>query len=236
MAANYYVILGVDPDATRDEIKLAYRNKAKALHPDHYGGGSEPFRAVQEAYEVLCDKARRQAYDAELARQRRVQRASRQVPPEPLIPKEPPHGPGSGWAGRPRRSTFGEFFGWPQGSLFDEIFHQPGHQGDAPSQPHAGRAEAVQVEVTLSREQAHYGGQFRVWVPVEVPCPACQGTGDMGLLGCPWCAGRGAIAREHPVDVTFPAGIIDGATGSLSLGGFGPRDLRLVVRFRVSAW
>ena len=60
MARNYYAILGIDPDASPDQIRSAYRRKAKELHPDHYEGSSEPFRDVQEAYEALSDPARRQ--------------------------------------------------------------------------------------------------------------------------------------------------------------------------------
>ena len=102
VARNYYLILGVDPDASLDEIRSAYRRKAKQLHPDHYEGSSEPFRDVQEAYEALCDPARRKAYDAERAREDRARAVPRRVreeplrprrcPVEPLIPNAPPAG------------------------------------------------------------------------------------------------------------------------------------------------
>ena len=48
-ARNYYDVLGVESDATQAEIKSAYRQRAKELHPDHYNGDSEPFRALHEA-------------------------------------------------------------------------------------------------------------------------------------------------------------------------------------------
>ncbi|MGW8324687.1 MAG: J domain-containing protein, partial [Desulfobacterales bacterium] len=53
MAKSYFIILGVSPGATADEIKSAYRRLAKEFHPDHYAGGNETFREIQEAYSVL---------------------------------------------------------------------------------------------------------------------------------------------------------------------------------------
>jgi len=82
---DYYATLGVDVNATQEEIKSAYRRQAKKCHPDCSGQGSEPFLALREAYEVLGDPQRRRAYDAERARARRRHRsAPRRVQPEPL--------------------------------------------------------------------------------------------------------------------------------------------------------
>ena len=87
---DYYSTLGVAADATQDEIKSAYRRQAKKCHPDCSGGSSEPFLAVQEAYEVLGDPQRRRAYDAERRQaQRQGRGASRRVTPEPLRPERP---------------------------------------------------------------------------------------------------------------------------------------------------
>jgi molecular chaperone DnaJ len=224
MAAEYYAVLGVGRDATQHEIKTAYRAKAKALHPDHYGGDSEPFRTLQQAYEVLCDAERRRAYDAQLARERRDRHESRRVAPEPLVPDQAPAG---------FRSARSDLLGW---STFDEIFHPFRRAGSPATHLRTGRAQELQVEVVLSPQQARYGGQFRIQLAMEAWCPACGGTGAGGLWGCRWCSGQGTLIREYPVDITFPAGIGDGSIGRLSLGGAGPRDLALVVHFRVSPW
>ena len=75
MVKNYYRVLGVAPDATPEQIRSAYREKAKGLHPDRAGGGCEPFQAVQEAYAVLGEPSRRKAHDEQLAREVRSPQA-----------------------------------------------------------------------------------------------------------------------------------------------------------------
>jgi len=63
MSKNYYDILGVSKGATDDEIKKAYRKLAHKYHPDKSGGDEAKFKEVNEAYQVLSDKAKRQQYD-----------------------------------------------------------------------------------------------------------------------------------------------------------------------------
>jgi curved DNA-binding protein CbpA len=63
MTANYYQVLGVDATATAAEIKLAYRHKCKACHPDH-GGSDEAMAAVNQAYDCLSNEELRAGYDA----------------------------------------------------------------------------------------------------------------------------------------------------------------------------
>ena len=92
MAKSYFAILGISSDASADEIRSAYRRLAKEFHPDHFEGGSETFREIQEAYSVLGNVQRRQDYE------RKISKAGRKTPlrstpypePEPLIPEERP--------------------------------------------------------------------------------------------------------------------------------------------------
>ena len=79
---NLYAVLGISRDADGEDIRSAYRVQARRCHPDIGPGGSaEKFRQITEAYEVLRDPDRREAYDRSLAIPIRVA-----TPPEPLRP------------------------------------------------------------------------------------------------------------------------------------------------------
>ena len=88
MAKNYYLILGLAADASREDIKAAFRRRALELHPDRSGLGSGPFQEVQEAYRVLGDPERRRRYDR--THPPRAPRGFRSGPaPEPLVSQRP---------------------------------------------------------------------------------------------------------------------------------------------------
>ena len=86
MAKNYYLILGITEDASREDIRTAFRRRALELHPDRSGMERGPFQEVQEAYSVLGDPARRRHYDRD--RPRPAAKRPRWGPkPEPLVPE-----------------------------------------------------------------------------------------------------------------------------------------------------
>jgi DnaJ-class molecular chaperone len=86
MAKNYYQILGLPDSANADEIKSAYRRKAKIAHPDHSGKPSGAFLEIKEAYDTLSDSKKREAYDAAAAAPVIKVRSGRRV--EPFAPGE----------------------------------------------------------------------------------------------------------------------------------------------------
>lgn len=235
MAKDYYIILGIGPDASLEQVKTAYRRKAKRCHPDHSGEGSEPFLALQEAYEVLGDPDRRQAYDDEIAQEARVQRSSRGVRPEPLRRRRCPVEP----LVPTRRRTSPQDAFWESSfpSLIAELLHRPWTDMDAPIRPRARRGvEEIQVEVPLTHEQALQGGCVRVRIPVQLRCPTCHGWGGEGFFECLQCFGTGMVAGEHQVEVAFPAGVVDRSIGRVSLSLPGPREASLALHFRVHEW
>ncbi len=233
MARDYYLILGVGSDATPDQIKSAYRREAKRCHPDHSGEGSEPFLAVQEAYEVLGDPRRRRAYDDQLARESKGREAASRLGPEPLQPRRCPIEPlvpgrGTGSRGIP----FGES---PVSSLIEELFGPSAGDWDAAPRSQARRRGVgeIHVRVSLTPEQARHGGRVRAWLPGQVDCPSCQGWGRVGFFECPQCFGSGSVVDELPVDIAFPGGLTNGVQRVLPLRRLGLPDLSLVLHFYV---
>jgi DnaJ-class molecular chaperone len=228
VAEDYYIILGVPADATDDQIRSAYRSKAKRLHPDHFEGSSAPFRAVQEAYEVLRDPSRRRTYDDLLARERSTQQTIRGVRPEPVrrhhVPAEP--------LVPSRRSAA------PQSPFLDPLFGSPveeflGHAGGTHTQRRARPAQEIHYQVSLSREQALRGGRIQLRLLLELRCPACGGRGDDRFFECLRCSGRGVVVDERPVEVTFPARVADGSTGRVPLDRLGMPGAVLTLHFHV---
>lgn len=226
MAKSYYAILGVSSDAGADAIKSAYRRLCKEFHPDHYEGGSEVFRDIQEAYAVLGDNRRRHDYE------RQIRKASARPPvrnpaypePEPLIPDE------SGGADLGDISPIRSFQTFSPSA--DEIFDWLWRNFSSLSQPKSGRIRNLSLEVPLTRDQAARGGTARIMVPAMAVCPACRGTGITGYYECLRCAGEGAISGEMPVSIAFPPGLTREHAVLLPLDRFGIRNLHLTVVFQ----
>ncbi len=242
MAKNYYVILGVDSDATQEQIKSAYRQLAMEFHPDYHGEDSGPFLAIQEAYSVLSDPARRQAYDlilhkkpfpptpreavTEVTRETvaEVIRAPRRSRVEPLAPEEEYDDFGSVSLAR----SFQTFF-----PSFDEIFDRLWSNFRDLTRPKSERIESLTVEIPITPLQAFRGGHVRIWVPAQAQCPTCRGEGWVGLYECWRCAGEGEIAGEFPVFITLPAGTPNNYAMQIPLDRFGIRNFYLTAIFKV---
>lgn len=240
---DLYELLGVSSDAGDEEIKRAYRRKARELHPDANGGDPEAearFKEVSFAYEVLRDPERRARYD-------RFGAAS------------------FGGGGTGPMGGFG--FDGGLGDLFEAFF---GSMAGGPSRnrrrgPQPGADAEVTLQLTF--HEAAFGAkkELAVRLPVGCPdcegsgaapgteatvCPDCQGTGEIrrirqSLLGqvvtsvacarcqgmgqvipnpCTGCRGEGRRMEERTFTVEVPAGVDDGST--LRLAGRGPAGPR----------
>lgn len=227
MAKSYFTILKVTSNASPAEIRSAYRQLAKAYHPDHYNGDCKPFQQIQEAYSVLGDPEKRKDYEKALS-DVRIERTghSRWHPrpePEPLIPEGQPVDMGDI---SPVRSfetfspSFDEVFDWLWDN-FSNIHHLK-----------SGRVENLTLEVPLTREQARRGGNVKIMVPARSICPTCRGYGGIGFYECHHCAGEGAISGEVPVSLSFPSGMTKDHSVVIPLERFGIRNLYFTVLFR----
>lgn len=192
--ADYYDILEISRTATADEIKKAYRKKALQFHPDKNPGNAEAekrFKEVSEAYEVLNDDKKRQAYDR--------------------YGKEGIQGAGAGGGGgmhgfssmdealRTFMGAFGmgsggetmyDFFGGGGGADFGE---REGRRG-------VRQGASKRVNITISFEEAAKGVDKELVVTNYVTCSVCNGRGansSQGVKTCTQCAGRGQVFEQR---------------------------------------
>jgi molecular chaperone DnaJ len=238
---DLYEVLGVSRDASDEELKRAYRRKARELHPDTNPddpAAEAEFKQVTVAYEVLCDPERRRQYDL--------------FGLQGLM----------GGQGGPEWQTFGE---GGLGDLFEAFFGAMGATRRGTAGP--GPGPDAEVVLRLSLAEAAFGAERSIEVRLPVACEACgatgaapgttasrcsdcQGTGEQrrvrqSILGqmvtsspctrcqgagstiatpCPTCRGEGRTTTASTLVVDVPAGVEDGST--MRLSGRGPVGFR----------
>jgi molecular chaperone DnaJ len=246
--ADFYELLGVQRSASADELKKAYRKRARELHPDANpddAAAEAKFKEVARAYQVLSDPDQRQRYD-------RYGEAG-------------VSGAGGGQSG-------GDPFGGGLGDIFDAFFGGNGGSpfgGGGRNRGPAGppRGQDLEVVADLTLEQAVFGDQISVELKLPVRCDDCDGSGAgsgtkpvtcsdcngsgqvqrirQSLLGqmvtaspcgrcggmgevistpCSVCRGQGRVTVDKSYQVDVPAGVDTGSTLRLSgRGAAGPR-------------
>lgn len=240
---DLYEILGVSRDASEDEIKKAFRHRARELHPDvnDSENAEEEFKELNEAYDVLSDANKRAQYDR-----------------FGTIPGAASGG-GSGYVDF--EDIFGGFGG--MGDIFSSFFGGAARGGQAMSKE--GRDMGLGIDLTL--EQAATGTKRELVYDRLAPCPECDGTGlgedgkevectechgtgrvvtvQRTFLGdmqssttcpschgtgtiiegaCEECDGQGRVPDRQRVSVEIPAGIRDGQ--QLRVAGFGEAGIQ----------
>ncbi|MBN1293995.1 MAG: J domain-containing protein [Candidatus Latescibacteria bacterium] len=227
MAKNYYIILGLSSDASREDIQTAYRRLAKQYHPDHYGTDSGPFLQIQEAYSVLSNPDAKRQYDHSM---RPVPRGGlfRDVTEETLSRRRHVEA-----ASDAPQDVFLTRSFQTYSPSYDEIFDRLWSNFSSMQRTKSETGRPLTAEIVLSHEQALYGGSVRVFVPARATCPTCKGYGGVGPWECWRCAGEGSISGEFPILIEYPAGITDGHTTLVSLENMGISNLYLTVMFRV---
>lgn len=239
---DYYEVLGIQRTASEDEIKKAFRAKARKLHPDV---NKEPeaeahFKEVSEAYEVLIDGDKRSAYD-------RFGHAAVS---------------GNGGMGADPFAGFGGF-----SDIFETFFNAAGAGMGTGTRRRPQRGAHLAYRLTIEFEEAIFGAEKEVEIPrlavctrcggggaepgtepqkcptcngsgelrrvqqsifgqfvSVVPCDRCHGEGQVVSVPCTQCKGDGRIRETRRLAVKIPAGIDDGAQIRLAAEGeAGPR-------------
>ena len=229
---DYYEVLGVEKDASADQIKSAYRKKAVKYHPDKNKGdkaAEDKFKEASEAYHVLSNSERKQNYDN--------------------------FGHAAFENGGGGRGGFGNFdFSGSFSDIFEDFFGE-GFGGGRRSRRSNNRGSDLRYDLTISLEEAYTGkkqdikfstsercdtcngsgskpghdagscsmcgghGQVRSsqgFFTVQQTCPQCAGSGEEITNPCNSCNGQGKKQASKRLSVTIPKGVDDGTRIRLS--------------------
>lgn len=180
MSKDYYEILGVQKNASKDEIKKAFHKLALKYHPDKNNGDDKKFKEANEAYQVLSDEQKRSKYD---------QFGS--ADGNPGFGGFSSNGGAPGW----------DFSGFQNGQGFDmgdmgDIFGEFFGGGMGRGSRNSRRGRDIQTEIDLSFEEAVFGVKKTISITKQSKCNVCGGSGakvGTKMNVCKTCGGNGQI-------------------------------------------
>ncbi|MDD3284463.1 MAG: molecular chaperone DnaJ [Patescibacteria group bacterium] len=189
MSKDYYKILGIDKNATDIEIKKAFSKLAHEHHPDKKSGDEAKFKEVNEAYQVLKDKEKRQRYD---------QFGS--ADGNPFSGGGNPFSGGGGASWQDFSQGFGGFQGGNTnfdfgdlGDIFGDMF---GGSRSAGSR-RKSKGSDLQTEINISFEEAVFGTEKTINLNKKITCDNCHGEGGTDTRTCSKCGGSGQVRIQQ---------------------------------------
>ncbi len=179
---DFYDVLGVPKGTSAEDLKKAYRSKAKELHPDRNSdnpNAEAQFKEVNEAYDVLKDETKKAAYD-------RYGHAAFE----------------GGMGGGGQRGAAGSAdFSSAFSDVFEDLFGDfMGRSGGGGGRSRAQRGSDLRYNLRVSLEESFKGVQKTINVPSSVACDTCRGSGAEGgaePVTCPTCSGMGKVRAQQ---------------------------------------
>ncbi|MDR3206632.1 MAG: molecular chaperone DnaJ [Candidatus Methanoplasma sp.] len=182
MPRDYYEILGIQKDASPDDIKRAYRQMAKKYHPDVSAESKDvaeaKFKELSEAYEVLSDPGKRQTYDQY---------------GHDGVKQQFSGGGGFSWNDFTHADDVSDIFGDLFGSIFGNSYGRRGTvQRNSPAQ-----GESLRYDLEIDLGDVFHGKTVEISVPHTAACTDCGGNGgkDGKSETCRQCGGQGQVQR-----------------------------------------
>ena len=183
---DYYDVLGVAKGASQDDIKKAFRKKAKELHPDRNADNPQAetqFKEANEAYDILKDADKKAAYD-------RYGHAA----------FEGGTGASAGQRGQNPFGGGGGDFNSAFSDVFDDLFGDFMGGGRGGGRNRAARGSDLRYNLRVTLEEAYSGLSKTIQVPASVACGSCNGSGAEGGAEpstCPTCSGMGKVRAQQ---------------------------------------
>lgn len=186
MAEDFYKILGIEKNASPEEVKRAFRKKAHEHHPDKGNGNAEKFKEINEAYQVLSDEQKRKAYDTygsnwEAARQGFGGQGGQQYG----------HNPFEGFGGFNGQGGID----FDLGDIFSDFF---GGQSEGSSR--RNRGIDLEMNFQINFEEAVFGVEKTISLEKKDTCNICEGSGaaeGSKLITCAVCKGSGQVVTSR---------------------------------------
>lgn len=228
MRRSHYLTLGCDVREDEVDVRHAFRDLVKHYHPDRVGSGGMPFvREIVEAYRFLSDFERRNHYVLGLRHAGEIADGELGLlPPDLVEPSSDPALPVAARVFRDPQIT------WPSLESVRERLLGNFLRAEPPKQR---QAEAIDVQVTLTPEEALEGGLVTFDAPAYYPCPICRGSGEDNNFRCGFCAGTGVIEEHQPVRLAILPMVEDDEEIEVPLRGLGLHNfyMRLHLRVRI---